>query len=698
MKHLDQTVPFITKVLENGIATLKATDENEEASIGFITQALRYVSQMEALLAQDNVKALMYYSLFPNVSMRFKDLFKEEKDTVDYEETLYALLIKVEQLKKQPKPVIAYSNHFTSGIDLAVNLWAHYTIVNEDAELSFPEFKYGLLPPLGAIRHTFSRMSFKDAYAFLTESNCLTAAEAVANGLITQTVPEGIDPILIVEKLVREHKPIKKEKSFNQQDWDFLNTMADKSRKKNRGLIPAANVFLEMVTAILKTNSLDLLRQEAQLYHMVMANKKTEAMVRTGYYFKVDKRRKGVAPAYEPNRIGVIGAGMMGAGISFEAAKAGKTVYLKDATLEQAVLGKEHVADICERLVNRGQMSKAKMESLLEHIHPVAKYTDLDALDAIIEAVFENMELKKNVIEASFPSLSHPAIFATNTTSLLISDLAKATDNPKDFVGMHFFSPVDRMNVVEIIRGRQTSSQTIERTMKLANQLGKTVLIVNDSPAFYTSRVFFNYLLEAITLLLEGVPPILIEEEAQKAGFAVGPLEVLDEISLPLMAHVYDQLPELNPSQKRAYNYLKSLIDLGRSGRKSNRGFYNYDVTGKVIWQDPTIPLMPAATAFDQNTIAKRLLHVMALDSYRCLDEGVLEDPSDADIGSTLGIGFPKHTGGVFSYMEQVGLAPFVKECEMFATKGQQWDMPASLRKLASENYTFYKDMKSNWK
>ncbi|ERJ58902.1 hypothetical protein M472_08975 [Sphingobacterium paucimobilis HER1398] len=367
----------------------------------------------------------------------------------------------------------------------------------------------------------------------------------------------------------------------------------------------------------------------------------------------------------------------MGAGIAFEAAKAGIQVLLKDVTIEQAQQGKSYSERVCLKLIELGKMQAEQMAPLLANIHPVADYDTFHDLDMIVEAVFEDMDLKKTVIEASQSGLRPGAFFASNTTSLLISELAESSQDPTNFIGMHFFSPVDRMKLVEIIRGKETSPQTVEKATQLAHILGKTVIVVNDGPGFYTSRVFFNYLLEAISMLLEGIPAEMIEAQARQAGFGASPLAVLDEISLPLMLHVYDQLPSLSNSQRRAYRYLETLIAQGRSGRKTGKGFYNYGES-KNLWKDPTLPT--SAPLIDEGTIAKRLLHIMALDSYRCLEEGILDSTSDGDTGSILGIGYPRHTGGVFQHIDQVGLPQFVQECEQFADKGEQWEIPDSLR------------------
>ena len=698
MRNFDKTVPFETFIHENGIAVVQPADNDSETSIGFIQHASSFVDHINTLLAQEQVKAVMYYSLFPHLRMRFKRLFEEEKRHDNYEEQLHTLLQKINELQKQNKPLISVIRYVSSGIDLSVHLWAHYRIIEERVSVRFPESQLGLFPNLGAIGNTLSSMPLADAYSFLTQSNYLTASEAVAKGLFDIVMDNYTDPMPLAEQFILQYKPSAKNRTFTNEDLALFESLAASTRKKTRGLIAGTNASLEIMEAVLKNTKEDLSFKEAQCYSRVVADKKTEAMVRTGYYHMIDIRRLGTFPIFEPKRIGIIGAGMMGAGIAYEAARAGMKVLLKDTTLDQAERGKAYAERAAEKLEQQGQVEKGTVNKILAYITPVADYDKFHDLDVIIEAVFEDLNLKKSVLQEVDTALNDHGILATNTTSLLISELAKASKHERDFVGMHFFSPVERMKLVEIVRGKHSSVATIEKAMHVANKLEKTVIVVNDGPAFYTSRVFFNYLLEAITMLLEGIPAEMIEEEAKKAGFAVGPLAVLDEISLPLMLHVYDQFPVLHKSQQRAYQYLSNLIAGGRSGRKAKQGFYTYENT-KEIWQNPALPTLPiSALKAERDNISKRLLHIMALDSYRCLDEGILEEPSDGDIGSTLGIGYPKHTGGVFSHIEQVGLSRFIQDCEQFMEKGEQWEIPNSLRELAKTDFTFYKGTKSNWK
>lgn len=400
---------------------------------------------------------------------------------------------------------------------------------------------------------------------------------------------------------------------------------------------------------------------------------------------------------FTPRKIGILGAGMMGSGIAYEAARAGMKVILKDVSPDAARNGKSYAEKVASKLVQKNRLSESDCQQLLDRIRPTANMEDLSGVDVIIEAVFEDYLLKTQVIQDSLPYLNPNGIFASNTTSLPISRLADASVKPENFIGMHFFSPVDRMALVEVIRGKKTSEKTLEKALHVVYTLNKVPIVVNDGPAFFTSRIFFNYLLESITMLLEGIPAERIEDAAREAHFATGPFVVLDEISLELMVHVYDQLPKLHPAQQRARDYLGKLIRQGRGGRKAGKGFYEYpdDNTKKQIWNDPD--LRHKTQTPNEEEIKQRLLHVIALDSYRCLDEGILTRPIDGDIGSVLGIGHPPRTGGVFSYIDQVGLLSFVENCLRFSGSGEQWEIPESLLQLAKKNFTFYTGLESNW-
>ncbi|MGO1788427.1 MAG: 3-hydroxyacyl-CoA dehydrogenase family protein [Sphingobacterium sp.] len=433
-----------------------------------------------------------------------------------------------------------------------------------------------------------------------------------------------------------------------------------------------------------------LTREQAACLRLLRADE-TTARLRVSYYGIRDALQAGnqMKSDFQINKVSVLGAGMMGAGIAYQAAKSELQVVLKDVTLEQAEKGKKHAEKIAQRLVTSGKMQKESIDTLLARIQPTDQMSDMEDSALIIEAVYEDRELKASVISEAGKWLMSKGVFASNTTSLPIGDLATSFTDEERFLGLHFFSPVDRMPLVEIIRGPATSEETLGKALSFVDRLGKVPIVVNDGPGFFTSRIFFNYLLEGIIMLLEGIPIHQIEESARQAGLAVGPLTVLDEISLPLMQHVYAQFPQLNSSQKKVYNYLTKMITQGRAGRRVGQGFYDYAADrSKQYWVDPDLPSDENRCTNEQ--VGFRLMGVMALDGFRCLKEGILQSPLDGDIGVVLGLGYPAYSGGIFGFIDLIGLRDFVRECEEFSTHGDQWSVPDSLKELADNGYQFY--------
>jgi 3-hydroxyacyl-CoA dehydrogenase/enoyl-CoA hydratase/3-hydroxybutyryl-CoA epimerase len=289
--------------------------------------------------------------------------------------------------------------------------------------------------------------------------------------------------------------------------------------------------------------------------------------------------------------------------------------------------------------------------------------------------------------------LGENKIYASNTSTIPISILAEASDRPNNFIGVHFFSPVDKMPLVEIIVGKATSEYAIAAAIDYVTQIGKVPIVVNDSRGFFTSRVFGTYTGEGALMLQEGVPAAMIENVAKRVGMPVGPLAVTDEVALTLALHVMDEAPSPSPEEKLVYSVYKAMArELGREGKKVGKGFYEYPAGDKkFLWPGLKELFKEDINAVDAETVGKRLLHIMALESYRCLEENVLRSPKDGDLGSMLGLGFPPYTGGVFSYIDFVGAEQFVKECDTFTAKfGSRFAVPDSLRKMAEKGEKFY--------
>lgn len=415
-------------------------------------------------------------------------------------------------------------------------------------------------------------------------------------------------------------------------------------------------------------------------------------MIRTGF-FAIQDAAKGKArpkdePKYEINKLGILGAGMMGAGIAYVSAKAGMDVILKDVTVEGAEKGKAYSSMLLDKAIAKKRSTPEKKETLLAKITPTDDPNAVEGSDLIIEAVFENVELKDRVTKETEAVLGEDKVYGSNTSTIPISLLAKSSARPENFIGIHFFSPVDKMPLVEIIVGEKTEDKAIAAAVDYTVAIKKVPIVVNDSRGFFTSRCFGTFVSEGMFLLEEGVPAPMIERVATKIGMPVGPLAVHDEVSLTLSVHIFESDPsEKKAFEKRTYNLVKNLVENHqRTGKKDGAGFYDYPKGGqKKLWAGLKEIFPPKPGAIEEEEVKKRLLHRQVLESYRCLDEGVLRSTTDGDIGSILGWGFPIFTGGALSYIDYVGMDNFIEDCDRFkAAYGEHWEVPQSLRDLAS--------------
>jgi 3-hydroxyacyl-CoA dehydrogenase/enoyl-CoA hydratase/3-hydroxybutyryl-CoA epimerase len=407
-------------------------------------------------------------------------------------------------------------------------------------------------------------------------------------------------------------------------------------------------------------------------------------------------RPQGLAP-YTTQKVGVLGAGMMGAGIAFVSASAGIDVVLKDIDLAAAEKGKAHSAMLLDE-VARGQLSQAQREAILARIHTTESDTDLAGCDLIIEAVFEDRELKAKVSSAAQKVVGPKAVIASNTSTLPISGLATAVPDPTKFIGLHFFSPVEKMPLVEIIKGAQTSDETLARGFDFVLQIRKTPIVVNDSRGFFTSRVFGTFTNEGIAMLGEGVSAPMIETEARKAGMPVGPLAISDEVSLSLMSHIRQQTAkDLQAEGKPLIEHPAfAVIDLllneyKRPGKAAGGGFYEYPAGDrKHLWPGLKTRFEKADRQISPKDVRDRLLFVQAIETVRCLEEGVLTSTADANVGSIFGIGFAAWTGGALQFINQYGVKDFVARAQYLAGQyGERFNPPALLLEKAAKGLTF---------
>ncbi|MGB1217339.1 MAG: 3-hydroxyacyl-CoA dehydrogenase NAD-binding domain-containing protein, partial [Saprospiraceae bacterium] len=470
-------------------------------------------------------------------------------------------------------------------------------------------------------------------------------------------------------------------------------------RKMAHGNYPAQQYIMSIIHDGLQVKFDRALEIEARYFIKAMTSKEAKNMIRTGF-MAIQEAAKGKSKpeGYEKQvvkKLGILGAGMMGAGIAFVSAKAGMDVVLKDVTIENAEKGKSYSNKLLAKRVSKGFMSQEKADALLGKIQASANPQDVKDCDLVIEAVFENLDLKYKVTQETEAVLSDDNVYASNTSTIPISLLAKASKRPHNFIGIHFFSPVDKMPLVEIIVGKETTDKTIAAAVDYVTQIRKVPIVVNDSRGFFTSRCFGTFTSEGLFLLEEGVPAAMIENIAKRVGMPVGPLAVTDEVTLTLALHILESDPETenSPVRKRSYELYKMLVnEHGRTSKKDGAGFYDYPKgQKKKLWSKLGEIFKSDVDTLDQKTIEKRILHRQALESFRCLEEGVLRSVSDGDIGSVLGWGFPIYTGGALSYIDYVGMDTFIADCDEFTEKfGERFAVPQSLRDLAKEGKSIH--------
>jgi 3-hydroxyacyl-CoA dehydrogenase/enoyl-CoA hydratase/3-hydroxybutyryl-CoA epimerase len=442
------------------------------------------------------------------------------------------------------------------------------------------------------------------------------------------------------------------------------------------------------------------LRIESKRFARLLTGPVARNMMRTLFVHKnaVDKlvRRPEGVERRPLRTLGVLGAGMMGGGIAHVAAIAGIDVVLLDTTPELAQRGRQYSERLLAREVERGRRTAESAQEVLARIRPTTAYEDLVPSDLVIEAVFEDRAVKAEVTRRALAHLRRDATFASNTSTLPIAGLAKASPRPSQFLGIHFFSPVERMPLVEVIVTKRTSPATLAHALDFVGQLKKTPIVVNDSRGFYTTRVFGAYCQEGQAMLAEGVHPALIENGGRMAGMPVGPLAVTDEVSLELQYHVERQTAaDLGTRYEAPVSWpvLRRFVeDLKRKGRKAGAGFYEYPPDApKRLWSGLAAEYPRAAKQPALEDVKRRLLHAQALEAARCYEEGVVTTAAEADLGSILGVGFPPWTGGTLSYIDTLGAATFVADCERLARRhGKRFRPSKWLRERAAVNARFH--------
>jgi 3-hydroxyacyl-CoA dehydrogenase/enoyl-CoA hydratase/3-hydroxybutyryl-CoA epimerase len=592
------------------------------------------------------------------------------------------------------RPVVALLNGAALGGGWEVALAAHARFALDDRRIQFgtPEVSFGLIPGATGITKTVRLLGLMAAQPYLMEGKLFGPREAMELGLVNG-IGATMDDLREMALAWIADNP-EAVQAWDRKDYRMpggtpsnpkiaagLTVAPAMLTAKTHGLYPAAQAILETMVEGAMVDYDTATRIESRKLAKIMVGQNAKNMI-TAFFFNLNAIKSGQSrpagfAAWKPARVGVLGAGMMGAGIAHANASRGIACVLKDVSIEKARAGHEAVRRITAPQVAKGRMDEVTQAALLNLVTPTADAADLKGCDLIIEAVFEQRELKAQVTREAEPMLAEGGTFASNTSTLPISGLARASKSPQHFVGLHFFSPVHRMKLVEIIRGQQTDDETIARAYDYVLALGKTPIVVNDSRGFFTSRVFGTYVMEGAAMLAEGIAAPLIEHAADAAGMPVGPLAVIDETSLSLSVHVMEQTRADLAAEGRAWTPAageglveRMVKEFGRAGRAAGGGFYDYPAgRPKQLWAGLKQHFEKPGVEAGVDELKQRLLYRQAIETARCLAENVLISVHEANIGSILGIGFPPWTGGAIQFVASEGLEKFLRNADALAQR-----------------------------
>jgi 3-hydroxyacyl-CoA dehydrogenase/enoyl-CoA hydratase/3-hydroxybutyryl-CoA epimerase len=628
----------------------------------------------------------------------------------------HALLRRIERAGMDPKtlkggkPVACVLPGTAAGIGLEIALSCHriFAADNPKARIGLPEILVGIFPGAGGTTRLVRKLGAMGASPWLLEGKMADPKAAKAAGIIDAV---SADPMADARAWIQSATDADLVKPWDAKGYKmpggapyhpagymtFVGASAMVSGK-TQGVYPAARALLSAVYEGALVPFDTALRIEARWFVNILMNPSSSAMIRSLFLNKEALEKGANRPAVADQkvaRVGVLGAGMMGAGIALVSAQAGIEVVLLDRDRAAAERGRAHAETYLADGVKRGKTTPAKRDEVLARIAPTADYADLAGCDLIVEAVFEDPAVKAEVTRAVEAVVGPDCVFASNTSTLPITGLAEASVRPEQFIGIHFFSPVEKMMLVEIIRGRQTGDRAVARALDFVRQIRKTPIVVNDARFFYANRCIIPYINEGLRMVAEGVAPALVENAARLVGMPVGPLQLVDETSIDLGVKI---AKATKAAMGAAYPddavdaVLFRMADAGRLGRKANAGFYAYDDKGKRLglW-DGLAEWYPAGAQPDLAEVQHRLLFAQVLEAVRAFEQGVLTDIREGDVGAILGWGFAPWSGGPFSWLDMMGAARAVDLCDGLAARhGARFAAPALLRDMAGRGDTFY--------
>ncbi|TIT66869.1 MAG: 3-hydroxyacyl-CoA dehydrogenase [Mesorhizobium sp.] len=642
---------------------------------------------------------------------KVKDVEKATKALFDNAGIMTGLFRKLETCGK---PWVSAINGTCMGGAFEMSLACHGRVAadSDKVRMALPEVKIGIFPGAGGTQRVPRLTDQQQALQMLTSGQTLSPQKAKSMGLIHE-IAEPAKLVETAKAMIRNGlKPVAPwdEKGFKLPGGPVYSAAGANLwppaiailRRETHGNYPAAAAILKCVYEGLLVPFDTALRIEQRYFTEIMQTKEAAAMIRS-LFVSLQELNKGArrptgVPDTKFRKIGILGAGFMGAGIAYVTAKAGIPVVLLDRDMDSAQKGKAHSDSLVSDQVKKGRAKPEEKDKLLSLITPTADYADLAGCDLVVEAVFEDSAVKKAATEQAEAVLKSSAIFASNTSTIPITGLAKNSARPKNFIGIHFFSPVDKMMLVEIILGKKTGDKALATAIDFVRAIKKTPIVVNDTRGFYVNRCVLRYMSEAYKMLIEGVPAPMIENAAKAAGMPVGPLALTDETAIDLAQKIMKQTirdlgdKAVDPSQMALINTM--VDDHGRFGRKNGKGFYDYPAkpAKKKLWpglKDLYPQLAPEKVDYEE--LQQRLLVTIALEAARVMEEGIVTDPREADVGSILAFGFAPYTGGALSYIDGIGAKLFVKIAKGLQKKyGAEFKAPKLLLDMAEKGETFY--------
>jgi 3-hydroxyacyl-CoA dehydrogenase/enoyl-CoA hydratase/3-hydroxybutyryl-CoA epimerase len=706
----------------DGIVTLTLDDPNERANTmndAFRSSLTATIDRLEA--EKDAVTGVIVTSgkdtFFAGGNLKLLSQVTDA-NAAEFAAGVEKIKADFRRLETLGKPVVAALNGAALGGGLEIALACHHRVAldNPKSQFGFPEVTLGLLPGAGGVTRSVRLLGIMDALMkVLIQGTRYKPAEAVEVGLVHEIAATP-------EELLDKARAWITANPEAVQPWDakgYRMPGGAPSNPKVAGMLPAlpGNLRKQLKGAPMPaphhilcaavegaTVDFDTALAIEGRYFVSLAKGQTAKNMIQAFWFDLNAINAGGSrPAgYEKRlaqKVAVLGAGMMGAGIAYVSARNGMQVVLKDVSLEAAEKGKAYSAKLLSKAVERGKMTQEKADEVLARITPTDDYAELAGCDLVVEAVFEKQSLKQEVFDAAEKVVAPDALLGSNTSTLPITGLAEGVQRKQDFIGLHFFSPVDKMPLLEIIRGAETSDETLARALDYAAQIKKTPIVVNDSRGFFTSRVIGTFVNEGIAMLAEGVAPATIEQATTQAGYPVGVLQLADELNLELFQKIRNEAREAAGERYAAHPaeaVVDKMVELGRPGRLRGAGFFEYDENGKRLGLWPGLaevfPVQGDPAKVDLHELEERMLVIEAVESARCVEEGVIVQTADANIGSIMGIGFPPWTGGVLQYINGYpgGVAAFVARADEFAAKyGTRFEPNPLLRKKAENGETF---------